>query len=63
MSTQTATPPIAKPVVEFKNVDIIFGNKTAEAMKLLDAGMSRADILEKTGSVLGAAGSSTFHNN
>jgi glycine betaine/proline transport system ATP-binding protein len=62
MSTQTATPKAGKPVVEFKNVDIIFGNKTAEAMKLLDAGMSRADILEKTGSVLGAAGANLTVN-
>lgn len=44
--------------VEFKNVDIIFGDKTATALSMLDAGKSRADILAATGSVLGAAGAS-----
>ncbi|MBP0579775.1 choline ABC transporter ATP-binding protein [Labrys sp. LIt4] len=41
--------------VDFKNVDIIFGSRQAEAIKLLDAGSTRAEILEKTGSVLGCA--------
>ncbi|WP_448950406.1 choline ABC transporter ATP-binding protein [Labrys neptuniae] len=41
--------------VDFKNVDIIFGSRRAEAIKLLDAGSTRAEILEKTGSVLGCA--------
>ena len=44
--------------VEFKNVDIIFGDKTDAALAMLDAGQSRADILAATGSVLGAAGAS-----
>ncbi|MFT3673846.1 MAG: choline ABC transporter ATP-binding protein [Aestuariivirga sp.] len=44
--------------VEFRNVDIIFGDKTATALSMLDAGKSRADILAATGSVLGAAGAS-----
>jgi glycine betaine/proline transport system ATP-binding protein len=48
--------------VEFKNVDIIFGNRTAEALALLDAGASRADILTKTGAVLGAAGANLVVN-
>jgi glycine betaine/proline transport system ATP-binding protein len=44
--------------VEFRNVDIMFGNDTREAVALLDAGKDRADILAKTGSVLGCAGAS-----
>ncbi len=44
--------------VAFKNVDIIFGAKTAEALAMLDTGKTRAEILEKTGNVLGAAGAS-----
>lgn len=44
--------------VEFRNVDIIFGDKTETALSMLDAGKSRADILSATGSVLGAAGAS-----
>ena len=44
--------------VEFKAVDIVFGDtrQTAEALPMLDAGASRAEILEKTGAVLGCAG-------
>jgi glycine betaine/proline transport system ATP-binding protein len=44
--------------VEFKGVDIVFGDarQTAEALPMLDAGVSRADILAKTGAVLGCAG-------
>jgi glycine betaine/proline transport system ATP-binding protein len=41
--------------VDFKNVDIIFGAKQAEALRMLDSGSTRAQILEKTGSVLGCA--------
>ena len=35
--------------VEFKNVDIVFGERAAEGLKLLDQGASRSEILEKTG--------------
>ncbi|MGE3877074.1 MAG: ATP-binding cassette domain-containing protein, partial [Parvibaculaceae bacterium] len=42
--------------VEFKNVDIVFGDREAEGLKLLDKGASRSEILEKTGAVLGCAG-------
>ena len=42
--------------VEFKNVDIVFGEREAEGLKLLDKGASRSEILEKTGAVLGCAG-------
>ncbi|MFO1032774.1 MAG: choline ABC transporter ATP-binding protein [Hyphomicrobiales bacterium] len=44
--------------VEFKNVDIIFGDKSDAAVAMLDEGKSRADILAATGAVLGAAGAS-----
>jgi glycine betaine/proline transport system ATP-binding protein len=42
--------------VDFKNVDILFGQDTREAMRLLDAGSTRSEILDKTGVVLGCAG-------
>jgi glycine betaine/proline transport system ATP-binding protein len=45
-----------KPAVAFENVDIIFGENAREALAMLDAGASRAEILDKTGSVLGCAG-------
>jgi glycine betaine/proline transport system ATP-binding protein len=48
--------------VEFKNVDIVFGNNTASAVAMLDAGKSRAEILAQTGNVLGAAGASLIVN-
>ncbi len=44
--------------VEFKNVDIIFGSNTAEALAMARAGAHRSDILSKTGAVLGATGAS-----
>ncbi len=44
--------------VEFKKVDIIFGEKSGEALALLDAGKARAEILTETGAVLGAADAS-----
>jgi glycine betaine/proline transport system ATP-binding protein len=44
--------------VEFKRVDIIFGEKSAEALALLDAGKARSEILQETGAVLGAADAS-----
>ncbi len=48
--------------VEFKNVDIMFGKSTKEAIAMQDAGASRAEILAKTGAVLGAAGASLVVN-
>jgi glycine betaine/proline transport system ATP-binding protein len=42
--------------VHFKNVDILFGDRTDVAIGMMDKGASRADILEKTGTVLGCAG-------
>jgi glycine betaine/proline transport system ATP-binding protein len=41
--------------VEFKNVDILFGKATEDGLRMLDAGATRGEILEKTGVVLGAA--------
>ncbi|TWG60643.1 MULTISPECIES: choline ABC transporter ATP-binding protein [unclassified Aminobacter] len=48
--------------VEFKNVDIVFGDSQAAAIKMIDQGASRADILDKTGAVLGCAGASLTVN-
>lgn len=47
-----------KPAIEFRDVDIIFGSarETAEALKMVDAGAGRAEILERTGAVIGCAG-------
>jgi len=44
--------------VEFKNVDIVFGKQQAEAIRMLDAGKHRGEILEATGCVIGVAGAS-----
>ncbi len=48
--------------VDFKNVDIIFGKDIPTALRMVDAGANRAEILSKTGSVLGAAGASLTVN-
>ena len=50
------------PAVEFRDVDIIFGDNTAEALKMAHAGVDRAEILAKTGAVLGATGASLTVN-
>ncbi|PID44045.1 MAG: choline ABC transporter ATP-binding protein [Proteobacteria bacterium] len=44
--------------VSFKNVDIIFGDSPDDAVKMLDQGATRQEILDATGKVLGAAGAS-----
>ena len=44
--------------VEFRDVDIVFGKEQAAATAMIDAGASRAEILERTGAVLGCAGAS-----
>ncbi|MDK9698046.1 MAG: choline ABC transporter ATP-binding protein [Siculibacillus sp.] len=44
------------PTVELRDVDIVFADRPAEALRLLDAGRSREEILEATGAVIGAAG-------
>ena len=48
--------------VDFQNVDIIFGKDIPQALRMVDAGATRSDILTKTGSVLGAAGASLTVN-
>ncbi|HPE61376.1 MAG TPA: choline ABC transporter ATP-binding protein [Thiolinea sp.] len=45
-------------VVEFRNVDILFGSRPGPALKLLDLGASRQDILQQTGQVVGVADAS-----
>jgi glycine betaine/proline transport system ATP-binding protein len=42
--------------VVFDKVDIVFGDRSAEALKLIDAGKTRDEILKRTNVVLGAAG-------
>ena len=42
--------------VVFDHVDIVFGDRAAEALKLIDAGRTRDEILKQTNVVLGAAG-------
>ena len=48
--------------VEFKNVDIIFGDRPKEALAMARAGAHRSDILSKTGAVLGATGANLSVN-
>jgi len=36
-------------MIEFNNVDVVFGKQPERAIPLLDQGMSRSDILDKTG--------------
>jgi glycine betaine/proline transport system ATP-binding protein len=42
--------------VDFKDVDIVFGEDKVRALAMIDEGASRADILSQTGTVLGCAG-------
>ena len=48
----------ANTVVDFRNVDIIFGKEPGKALALLDGGATRDEILDRTGNVVGAAGAS-----
>jgi len=48
--------------VDFKNVDIVFGPDIPATLKLIDSGATRAEILAKTGAVLGAAGANLTVN-
>lgn len=48
--------------VDFKNVDICFGKDIPNTLRMIDAGASRAEILAKTGAVLGAAGANLTVN-
>ena len=49
---------MSNPVVRFTDVDIVFGNKPASALILVDAGKSREEIQNETGQILGVAGAS-----
>ncbi|KQT82488.1 choline ABC transporter ATP-binding protein [Aurantimonas sp. Leaf443] len=44
--------------VSFQNVTIVFGDRRAEALRLLDAGRSRAEIRDACGATLGIANAS-----
>tara|TARA_R110000796_G_scaffold88559_2_gene190667 strand:- start:12607 stop:13809 length:1203 start_codon:yes stop_codon:yes gene_type:complete len=46
---------IMSNAVEFDNIDVIFGNRQAESLKLLDEGKTRAEIAKVTNNVLGVA--------
>lgn len=45
-------------VVEFRNVDIIFGKNPGRALELLDQGLNREEILAETDNVIGVADAS-----
>lgn len=47
------TKPQAKPAVTFDNVSIVFGEAPQKALPLMDEGLSRADVQEATGQILG----------
>ncbi|MBN9057776.1 choline ABC transporter ATP-binding protein [Kaistia sp. MMO-174] len=42
--------------IEFKNVDIVFGDRRRKALEQLDKGATRDEILARSGAVIGAAG-------
>lgn len=42
--------------VEFDNIDVIFGDRQAEALSLLDQGKNRSEIQAATNNILGVAG-------
>ncbi|MTI17930.1 choline ABC transporter ATP-binding protein [Rhodobacteraceae bacterium RKSG542] len=44
------------PILSFKNVDIVFGDKPKKALPLIDKGESRRSIREETGQTVGVAG-------
>jgi glycine betaine/proline transport system ATP-binding protein len=48
--------------VVFKNVDIIFGKNPEAALRLLDKGATRSEILAQTGAILGCAGANLAVN-
>ncbi|HKK60003.1 MAG TPA: hypothetical protein VJ937_11025, partial [Salinivirga sp.] len=39
--------------IQVKNLNVIFGKRKKEALKLLNDGYSKADILDKTGCTVG----------
>ncbi|WP_027847693.1 choline ABC transporter ATP-binding protein [Marinospirillum minutulum] len=40
-------------MIEIENLDVVFGNNPEQALKLLDENLSREEIIDKTGSVVG----------
>lgn len=44
------------PAIEFRNLDIVFGERRAQALRMIDQGKTRDEILQATNAVLGAAG-------
>ncbi len=46
---------IMSNAVEFDNIDVIFGDRQAESLRLLDEGKTRAEIAAATNNVLGVA--------
>ena len=46
---------MARATVRFEHVDILFGRQTEAALALLDQGLGRSEIRERTGVVLGTA--------
>jgi glycine betaine/proline transport system ATP-binding protein len=49
---------MTRPIVSFKDVDIVFGGNPDSALPLIDRGKSREDIQAETGQILGVAGAS-----
>ncbi|MCP4073632.1 MAG: choline ABC transporter ATP-binding protein [Hyphomicrobiales bacterium] len=49
---------MTNPVVRFKDVDIVFGDRPKSALKLVDEGKTREEIQNETGQILGVAGAS-----
>jgi glycine betaine/proline transport system ATP-binding protein len=47
-----------REVVAFKDVDIVFGTDPESALPLIDAGRSRAEIVEETGQIVGVKNAS-----
>lgn len=47
---------MSEPVVRFRDVDIVFGDRPKKAIEMIDAGQSREEIQKATGQILGVAG-------
>ena len=45
-----------EPIIRFQGVDIVFGDRPKRALPLIDKGMSRDAITERTGQIVGVAG-------
>lgn len=46
------------PMVQIENLDIVFGNQKMESLRLLDKGLTRPEILARTGDVIGVQNAS-----